>query len=69
MLRWLGQESPRYFEQAFNAAYDKLNGSVTLEQAKKIIQKYIGKEELSDNPFIQELRAFLDEAERMVLAK
>jgi hypothetical protein len=65
-LRWLEQNGSQYFEMAFNSAHEKLDHSITIEEAKEMINLHTGKEELSENPFIQELKAFLVETEKLV---
>lgn len=69
VLHWLEQNSTWIFFNAFNAAYEKLDESVTIDAAKEIIfgQQNLGTHELSTNVFVEEVKAFLEQAERFLL--
>ena len=63
VLNWLIENSATYYQRTFQAAYDSLDGSITIAQTKEIIERNINAASLAGNPFIIELKYFLDESE------
>lgn len=66
-LNWVKQNNAQYFKDAFKAAYAFLDGSVTIDQAKSIIENHLNQPNLSTNPFIVELKAFLKQSEEILI--
>jgi hypothetical protein len=59
-LNWLrNHNAQQHFEKAYLDVYQKLDEG-DKEDAEEFIQRHIGKPELADNPFILELKLFLD---------
>ena len=63
VLNWFFENCATYFKNAFQAAYDSLDGSITIALAKGTIERNINAASLAGNPFIIELKYFLDESE------
>jgi hypothetical protein len=66
ILNWTRQNNTEYFREAFNAAYEKLTGSITITEINEIINSYLEKEDLSGNPFVLQFKVFIAEAEKLI---